>query len=209
MKHLIIYIHGKGGSPAESQHYEGLFPGCRVVGMSYQAQTPWEARQEFPATFDSLTEGYDKVTLIANSIGAFFALNRLQDKHIDKAYFISPVVDMERLIINMMSWANVTEEQLYARSTISTDFGETLSWDYLQDVRTHPIRWEIPTAILYGSQDNLTSLESVSAFAKAHGAELTVMEGGEHWFHTPEQMVFLDGWLSLRQSICKETSHAH
>ena len=22
-----------------------------------------------------------------------------------------------------------------------------------------------------------------------------VMPGGEHWFHTPEQMAFLDGWI--------------
>ena len=27
------------------------------------------------------------------------------------------------------------------------------------------------------------------------GAELTVMPEGEHWFHTPEQMRFLDAWL--------------
>lgn len=27
------------------------------------------------------------------------------------------------------------------------------------------------------------------------GASLEVMPGGEHWFHTPEQMTFLDGWI--------------
>ena len=26
-------------------------------------------------------------------------------------------------------------------------------------------------------------------------ATLTVMEGGEHWFHTEEQMAFLDNWI--------------
>ena len=26
-------------------------------------------------------------------------------------------------------------------------------------------------------------------------ADLTVMPGGEHWFHTEEQMQFLDQWL--------------
>ncbi len=49
--------------------------------------------------------------------------------------------------------------------------------------------------ILYGSRDNLTSLETITAFAKAHGAELTVMEDWEHWFHTDEQMRFLDNWI--------------
>ena len=24
---------------------------------------------------------------------------------------------------------------------------------------------------------------------------LTVMENGEHWFHTAEQLAFLDGWV--------------
>ena len=27
-------------------------------------------------------------------------------------------------------------------------------------------------------------------------ATLTVMEGGEHWFHTEEQMDFLDRWIA-------------
>lgn len=196
MKHLVLYIHGKGGSAAESRHYGPLFPGHQVVGLDYQAQTPWEARQEFPTAFDELTRGSDTITLIANSIGAFFALCSLQDKPIDKAYFISPVVDMERLITDMMGWANTTEAELQARQTIPTDFGETLSWDYLQDVRTHPVQWNIPTAILYGSHDNLTSRETISAFAKQQGAELTIMEDGEHWFHTPAQMAFLDEWIA-------------
>ena len=41
----------------------------------------------------------------------------------------------------------------------------------------------------------MTSLETISAFARRLGAELTVMPEGEHWFHTPEQMRFLDAWL--------------
>ncbi len=28
------------------------------------------------------------------------------------------------------------------------------------------------------------------------GAELTVMPNGEHWFHTEEQMQFLDRWIT-------------
>jgi hypothetical protein len=32
-------------------------------------------------------------------------------------------------------------------------------------------------------------------FIDAHNAELTVMEDGEHWFHTEEQMRFLDEWI--------------
>ena len=62
-------------------------------------------------------------------------MNAFSDKQIDKAMFISPVVDMENLITNMMKWANVTENELRDKKTISTEFGETLSWEYLCYVR--------------------------------------------------------------------------
>ena len=44
----------------------------------------------------------------------------------------------------------------------------------------------------------MTDWETVSAFAERHCAELTVMPGGEHWFHTEEQMRFLDNWLKIQ-----------
>ena len=28
-----------------------------------------------------------------------------------------------------------------------------------------------------------------------------MLEGGEHWFHTPEQMAFLDAWISASRRI--------
>ena len=114
---------------------------------------------------------------------------------ISKTYFISPIVNMEKLIADMMQWANVPEAELNTKGVIHTAFGEDLSWQYLCYVREHPIDWKVPTSILYGSCDNLTSFETVSDFAKKHGATLTVMESGEHWFHTEEQMRFLDDWI--------------
>ena len=79
-------------------------------------------------------------------------------------------------------------------NTVS-DFGEDLSWEYLSYVRSHPIRWNCPTAILYGSRDDLTSYDTIKAFAEKHQADLTIMENGDHWFHTEEQMKFLDSWI--------------
>lgn len=90
----------------------------------------------------------------------------------------------------MMNRANVTVDELRARGEIPTEFGETLSWDYLCYVRTNPIVWSVPSRILYGEHDNLTSFETISDFAQRIGAPLTVMKGGEHWFHTEEQMEF-------------------
>ena len=142
---------------------------------------------------------YESVILIANSIGAFFSMNAEIDSLIEKAYFISPIVDMEKLITDMMAWANVTEDELKQQGVIRTELGENLSWDYLCYVRDHPIRWNCPTAILYGSRDNMTSYDTIKSFAEKHHADLTVMENGEHWFHTEKQMKFLDSWIKGEQ----------
>ena len=195
MKNLVIYVHGKGGNADEALHYKSLFPNADVLGFDYKAETPWDAKKEFPVCFDSVLADYDEVTLIANSIGAFFSMNALADKPVKQAYFISPIVNMEKLICNMMAWADVSEEKLREKKTVPTNFGETLSWEYLCYVRENPIEWRVPTKILYGSNDNLTSLETMREFAQKIGAPLTIMDGGEHWFHTAEQMAFLDRWM--------------
>jgi pimeloyl-ACP methyl ester carboxylesterase len=195
MKPLVIYVHGKGGNADEALHYKSLFSEADVLGFDYKAETPWDAKKEFPVYFDSVVAGYDEVILIANSIGAFFSMNSLGDKPIKQAYFISPMVNLEKLICDMMKWAGVSEEELREKKTVPTNFGETLSWEYLCYVRENPIKWRIPTKILYGSNDNLTSLETMREFAQKIGAPLTVMDGGEHWFHTVEQMAFLDKWI--------------
>ena len=195
MKDLIVYVHGKGGSAQEAEHYKSLFPKDEVIGLDYRSQTPWDAKIEFRTFFAEKKKQCKHLTLIANSIGAYFSLSSLDETLVDNALFISPVVDMENLICNMMQWSNVTEHDLAEKQEITTDFGETLSWEYLCYVRKHPIIWNVPTCILYGEHDNLTSIETVSAFAKRYHADLTVMPGGEHWFHTEEQMQFLDRWL--------------
>ncbi len=196
MKKVIVYIHGKGGNAQEAEHYKNLFRSCDVIGFDYRSSTPWDTKQEFSEYFDNMSKDYDSVSIIANSIGAYFCINALSDKKIQKAYFISPIVNMEQLILDMMQWANVTESDLQSQKLIATTFGETLSWKYLVWVRNHPINWKIPTKILYGSKDHLQSIDTIKSFAKQFGASVCVMENGEHWFHTKEQMDFLDNWIS-------------
>ena len=191
----ILYIHGKGGSAMESEHCKLLFPDCEIIGLDYQAFTPWETGQEIRIAIKELKRRFENIILIANSIGAFFSMNAGIDEMVQKAYFISPIVDMEKLITDMMKWANVIEQELKSKGIIHTDFGEDLSWEYLNYVRGHPIEWRVPTQILYGSNDHLMSIDTITDFANKHQATLTVMEGGEHWFHTEEQMAFLDNWI--------------
>ena len=195
MKKCVIYVHGKGGSISEARHYGPLFADADVTGFDYASQTPWEAKKEFFEYFKNCKNKYDRVILIANSIGAFFSMSAPLYGLVDQALFISPVVNMENLINNMMITANVTEAKLESAGKIKTDFGETLSWEYLCYVRDHPIEWNVPTHILYGEHDALTDYKTVSDFAEKTGAALTVMSRGEHWFHTDVQMNFLDSWI--------------
>jgi len=196
VKKCLVYVHGKGGSAAEAEHYKPLFHGDDVIGFDYRAQTPWEAKAEFTDYFARLSGKYDSLILAANSIGAFFSLCSLREIKLEKAFLISPIVNMEELISDMMLWAGVSEDRLREEKTIETPFGETLSWEYLQWVRENPVRATAATLVLRGSEDTLQSLETIRAFCDSCGAELTVMEGGEHWFHTDEQMAFLDNWIS-------------
>ena len=195
----VLYIHGKGGNATESTHYEKFFLDCKVIGLDYKIFSPWETGREIHEAVVSLKTEFESIILIANSIGAFFSMNENLNSLIEKAYFISPVVNMEKLICDMMKWANVTEAELEQRKIIPTDFGEELSWEYLCYVREHSLNWQVPTSIIYGEKDNLTSIETMRAFAEKQGASLTVMKGGEHWFHTEEEMKFLDEWIGRQK----------
>lgn len=195
MKKGMLYIHGKGGSPLEAKRFGKNCPDHEVTGVAYSGELPWEVQHQIRGAYDKARRTYGSVSVIANSIGAYFAMHALQSCEIERALFISPVLDMERLILDMMGWAGVSEEELRQRGEIPTDFGETLSWKYLCFVRDHPIAWNVPTEILYAGGDHLISRQTVERFAERHGARLTVMEDGEHWFHTDEQLAFLDRWM--------------
>ena len=197
----ILYIHGRGGNPDEAAHFGPLFPNYAVMGLNYRSDTPWETKEEIRVAVAALVRERERVSLIANSIGAYYAMNAGIDAMLERAYLISPVTDMERMIRDLMRQANVDEETLRERGTIPTESGEVLSWEYLNYVREHPLKWNVRTDILRGSGDTLVPQETVEAFARAHSATLTVMKNGEHWFHTQEQMRFLDRWIER----CKKT----
>lgn len=80
MDKAILYIHGKGGSPKEASYYKPLFREYDVIGFDYKSQSPQEAEKEFPELLDGFCQTYKSVTIIANSIGAFFAMNTLADR---------------------------------------------------------------------------------------------------------------------------------
>ena len=195
MKNVVIYIHGKYGTVEEAEYYKKFFNEADIIGFEYISEYPWDFQKEFSNFIDNIYIKYKKISIIANSIGAYFTMLSLTNKNIEKAFFISPIVDMEKLIVDMMLSENIKEEELHKKKKIKTSFGETLSWDYLTFARKNPIEWNIPTYILYGENDDLTSYETILNFTNKSKANLTVMENGEHWFHTEEQIEFLDNWI--------------
>ena len=196
MKTAILYFHGKGGSADEAEYYKPFFAGCDVIGIDYNGETPWETAKEILSAYRWFAKQYDTISIVANSIGAYFAMNALSNVDIKHAYFISPVIDMERLILDLMNWSGVSESELADKKIIEVpNWPEPLSWEYLCYVREHPIVWNVPTNILYGEKDILIPFETVSKFVKRTGAMITVMKNGEHWFHTADQMKFHDTWL--------------
>ena len=195
MKNVVIYIHGKYGTVEEAEYYKKFFNEADIIGFEYTSEYPWDFQKEFSNFIDNIYTKYKKISIIANSIGAYFTMLSLTNKNIEKAFFISPIVDMEKLITDMMFLENITEEELYKKKEIKSSFGETLSWDYLTFVRKNPIEWNVPTYILYGEKDNWTSYETILNFTNKSKANLTIMRDGEHWFHTDEQMEFLDNWI--------------
>ena len=136
------------------------------------------------------------ISLFACSMGAYFGLRAYQSLPLQKALFLSPVVDMKLLIDAMMAAAGVDEARLVAGKRIPMPQGPALDWDYYSDVKSHPIRtWPISTSILYGGRDNLTGWESISAFAGRFGCDLRVVANGEHFFHTAGQIKVYRQWL--------------
>ena len=194
-KQSVLYLHGKGGAAAESAHYKPLFPACDVIGLDYHAASPGETGAEIRYAVEALSGSYDDITLIANSIGAFYSLYADIDRLICRAYFISPLVDMEQMILSLLQQIGATEDDLRQYGTLPAPFGETLVWDELCYVRTHPVSWRAPTRILCGGNDTLVPFDTVRAFSKKTGAKVTVMDTAAHWFHTPAELTFLDRWI--------------
>lgn len=151
---------------------------------------------ELGAVMEFAKAGWAHICLFGNSIGAYFGLTAYADEALEKAWFLSPVVDMLRLIQNMMGWFHVSEDRLRSEGEIPTPIGQTLYWDYYCFVREHPVTaWAVPTHILYAGRDDLCERDTIDAFTHAFSCDLTVLPGAGHYFHTPEELEAFRAWL--------------
>ncbi len=138
----------------------------------------------------------ENISLFSCSMGAYFSLLAYRREALKQCLFLSPVVNMECIIENMMKWFAITEDRLKIEKEILTPIGQILYWDYYCYVKEHPIvDWGIPTSILYGSGDELCEFNIISSFSDRFNCSLKILKNGEHYFHTEEQLNFFRQWL--------------
>ncbi len=133
-------------------------------------------------------------SLFGCSLGAFFCMQAFTGEEVEQALFLSPVVDLAGVIESMMAAFGVDEARLRREGVVETP-AKTLYWEDYSYLRAHPIRWCSPAKLLCGRQDDICPPDVTEAFSRRCAAELTVMEQGQHYFHTPAQMAFLRQWL--------------
>ena len=200
-----LFLHGQLGRKEEGEAFaQAACPkGYQVLSIDLPGHgerqgrgeelVPWTAVPDIRAALEWGESRWGGVSLRANSIGAYFAMAALERP--DRALLVSPILEMEGLILAMMDQAGVTQNQLREQGEIPTASGQALSWRYLSWVREHPVhRWDCPVAILYGAGDGMTSRRAVEAYARRPSVRLTLAEEGEHWFHTPAQLALLHEW---------------
>lgn len=201
-----LFLHGQGGNKEEAAPFADIAVplGYQVLALDLPEHgerkatpgfVPWLVVPELQKLLGLAREKWESVSLRANSIGAYFAMLAFQNEPLDKALFVSPIVDMEELILALMARSSVSESELKEKGEIGVPSGPTLSWRYLTYAREHPLSsWKTPSAILYGGKDNLTPRASMLRFAREHQAVLSIEEEAEHWFHTPQQLAILQRW---------------
>lgn len=203
---VYVHVHGKMSRKeyaesfaaiAETKGYQTLSFDLPEHGERTDSKRcdVWDGVSDLRTISDYAFANWERVSLYACSIGAYFSLNAYNTMPFEKALFQSPIVDMERLVKNMMLWSGVTEAELESKKEVPSPV-DTLRWDYYQYIISHPItQWNIPTAILYGGKDNLQPEESVRAFAEKFGCSLTVSENSEHPFMAQSDALIVENWL--------------
>jgi uncharacterized protein len=205
---LMIAVHGAMSSKDDHEILaeEAAAKGFQVLSFDLpehgerkaeeDACTPPNAVRDLLAVMAYAKTISSRISLFACSLGAYFSLLAYADQTIEQCLFLSPLLDMHHLIQNMMAALNVSEERLETEKVIENPYGPKLDWEYYCYVKAHPIeRWDPPTSILYGSADNVTEIEVVNNFVKRFQCSLQVLEGGEHYFHTEDQLRVFREWL--------------
>ncbi len=141
VKKVFIAVHGNMSNKedaviqilaeeANQKGYQVLSFDLPEHGERTNDNTPCKVQfcvSELSIIMNYAKEHWKEVSVFACSIGAYFSLLAYQNDVIEKALFLSPVVNMERIIENMMKWFNVTPELLQKRNDYrDTDWSKVI-----------------------------------------------------------------------------------
>ncbi|MCB9498702.1 MAG: alpha/beta hydrolase [Bacillales bacterium] len=206
---VFIYVHGLESSKEDKNvtffAYQAVSKGYQVLsfdlpghgdriqeGIRCKVQ---DAVRDLKTILDYAKNNWQRVSLYAVSIGAYFSLLAYRDETFDVSLFQTPLVDMERMIKKIMKKSNISLERLEKEKEIRTYF-ETLYWDYYQYIIAHQIdKWDSKTYILYGENDGLVDKDTIEAFSKKFNVEIEISKGSEHFFNTDSDYEQLKNWI--------------
>ena len=115
----------------------------------------WTYLEELETIWQYAEQRAEEISLFGCSMGAYFGLLACRDKPVRHTWFLSPVVDMERMIDGIMEMTGTTAEELREKRVIENHV-ETLYWDYYCYVKEHPVQiWNSPTSILRGDRKSV------------------------------------------------------
>ncbi|MHB8086675.1 MAG: alpha/beta hydrolase [Anaerolineaceae bacterium] len=205
---LIIAVHGMLGSKEDFELLaeETVLKGYQVLSFDLPehgerkneayACNPPNAVKDLITIMNYASTLSNRISLYACSLGAYFSLLAYQNAEFEQCLFQSPVVDMLRLIGNMMKAANISEEQLKTEKVIANRYGPKFEWEYYSYVKAHPIKkWGTPTKILMGAEDEVSEVDAVKAFASRFNTGLKLLEGSKHYLHGEEESREIQKWM--------------
>jgi esterase/lipase len=208
----FIHVHGKFGQKEEATILANIVvpKGYQVISFDLpehgeRKDVPYQcsiqnAVHDLRKVYMNFKDKYESFSLYACSMGAYFSLTAYSDVTFEKCLLLSPLLNMKRLIENMMSSLSISEERLKIEKIIDTPYGEKLSWEYYTYVIDNQItEWNSSTSILYGEKDNITEQSVLFDFSNRFNCKIEIMKEGEHYFHTPEQIKYLNDWLARQE----------
>ena len=175
-ENVILFVHGQGGNKEEAIRFAEIATplGYQVIGIDLNVMDmPWNVLPRLWEVKHFLKENYNSISLRANSIGCWLSLLAFENEQIDKSLFVSPIPDMKSFIECL----------------------EQKDMKYYEWVVEHQIEhWQNKTYILRPKNDLVVSDRVYEAFINKFACDVTTIEDGEHWFHTPEQLHRLGVW---------------
>lgn len=173
---VFLFVHGHGGNKEEARAFADVVNhlGYQVIGIDLPVmEMPDRVMELLSDVTQYLKQNYRSINVRANSIGCWFAMLAFQQGGLDKALFVSPLLDMKAFIDS----ADDKDERYY-------------EW-----VVSHPIeRWDAETFILRPQRDAVVAEKVYEAFLSLHPCQVEIAENGEHWFHTADQLEILRQW---------------